>query len=149
MAAPYPHPEWTWPRQVSCGDEGTMILTDKQIEEFVSKIETPKLVRRKKPEEATVLKVAADRKLSVEGQRDRVVNEVKELAVAEKNAVEQLDPNDYRVKRERDRQTGLYYRKLYETVALSEYNAKLRDVDHGNYDPIALFERQMRSEIDG
>ena len=122
-----------------------MVLTDKQIEEIVSKIKTPKLVRIKKPE-PTVPKLATDRKLSVEGQRERVANEVKELAVAEKNAI---DPNDYRVKRERDRQTGLYYRKLYETVALAEYNAKHHDVDHGNYDPIALFERQMRSEIDG
>jgi hypothetical protein len=69
-----------------------MILTDKQIEEFVSKIETPKLVRRKKPEEATVLKVASDRKLSVEGQRDRVSREVKELADAERDALSRLDP---------------------------------------------------------
>jgi hypothetical protein len=124
-----------------------MVLTDKQIEEFVSKIKTPKLERKK--ELAEVLKLAADRKLSVEGQRERVANEVKELEVAERAHAKQLDPNDYGVKRERQRQTGLYYRQLYEATARAEYYAKLQDVDHGNYDPVALFERQMRSEIDG
>ena len=126
-----------------------MVLTDKQIEEFVSKIKTPKLERKKKP--AEVLKLAADRKLSVEGQRERVVNEVKELAVAERDALSKLDPNDFRVKRERERQAGLYYRGLYEATARAEYYAKLNSpkVDHGNYNPIELFERQMRSEIDG
>ena len=123
-----------------------MVLTDKQIEEFIASIPTPKLVRRKKP--AEVLTVATDRKLSVEGQRERVVNEVKELAVAERDAPK-LDPDDYRVKRERERQAGLYYRGLYEAVTTAEYYAKQRrGVDHGNYSPIALFEQQMRNEND-
>ena len=76
-----------------------MVLTDKQIDEFLATIKTPKLVRIKKPEPAKPVLVS-DRKLSVEGQRERVANEVKELAVAEKNAP-RLDPDDFRVKRER------------------------------------------------
>jgi hypothetical protein len=129
-----------------------VVLTDKQIDEFLAKMNLPKLVRIKKPEPPPkpVLKVVADRKLSVEGQRDRVANEVKELAVAERNATDQLDPNDYRVKRERERQAGLYYRGLYEAVTTAEYWAKVNGpgVDHGNYNPIELYERQWRNEHD-
>jgi hypothetical protein len=102
---------------------------------------------------ATVLKVATDRKLSVEGQRERVVREVKELAVAERREAEApLDPmvqaaEYHREKRERDRQAGLYYRELYKQTATAEYWATQRDGDdarHGVYDPIARFEEQVR-----
>jgi hypothetical protein len=124
-----------------------MVLTDKQIEEVLARLNLPKLVRIKKPEPPPKPVLIAERKLSVEGQRVRVVNEVKELADAERDALSKLDPNDFRVKRERERQAGLYYRGLYEATARAEYYAKLNDVDHGNYNPIELFERQMRSEI--
>jgi hypothetical protein len=134
------------------GDPATW--TDKQIEEFLATMKLPKLVRIKKPPKPEpVVKLATDRKLSVEGQRERVTNEVKELAVAERTSAEQqkevLDPREYhRLKRERERQAGLYYRGLYEAVTTAEYYAKLNDVDHGNYSPITLFEKQMRNEND-
>jgi hypothetical protein len=118
------------------------------VEDVLADFEADRPKPPPKPE-PTVLKVATDRKLSVEGQRERVVNEAKQLVAAEKKAAEeQLDPNDYRVKRERDREAGKRYREIYETVAWAEHYARQRVVDHGNYDPIALFERQMRSEIE-
>ena len=67
------------------------------VEDVLADFEADRPKPPPKPE-PTVLKVATDRKLSVEGQRDRVMNDVKELAVAERDR-EQLDPNDYRVKR--------------------------------------------------
>ena len=95
-----------------------MVLTDKQIDEVLARLNLPKLVRIKKPEPPPKPVLIAERKLSVEGQRVRVVNEVKELAVAERDALGKLDPNDFRVKRERERQAGLYYRGLYEARAM-------------------------------
>ena len=46
-----------------------MVLTDKEIEEILSKIPTPKLVRIKKPAPPTLM-VASDHKLSVPLLRD-------------------------------------------------------------------------------
>jgi hypothetical protein len=133
------------------GDPATW--TDKQIEEFLATMKLPKLVRIKKPTKPPepVVALAADRKLSVEGQRERVAREVKELEVAERKRAEERDAaiERNRVKRERERQAGLYYRGLYEAVTTAEYWAKQNSrIDHGNYNPIELFERQMRNEND-
>ena len=126
-----------------------MVLTEEQIREIVAG--TPKLERIKKPAPAApvVLTVAADHKLSVEAQRERVARDVKELAEAERNR--QLAIETYRQRMERQRQEGLYYRAQYEALALAEYYAKQLDspARHGQYSPIARFEQQMRDEIDG
>ena len=89
---------------------------------------------------APVLTVAADRKLSVEGQRERVTREVAELIESEKNR--QLCIETHRQRQERQRREGLYYRQLYEATATAEYWAKQLDAParHGEYSPIARFE---------
>jgi hypothetical protein len=87
-----------------------MVLSDKDLEDFVSRIKTPKLERKIK---ASVLELASDRKLSVEGQRERVAKEVKELVTSERNAP-----------RPDERATDFYYRQLYRAVACAEYWAK-------------------------
>jgi hypothetical protein len=120
-----------------------MVLTDKQIDEFIARNPTPPLVRVKKPEPAPVLKVATNRKLSLEGQRERTANEVKELVVAERDAPQKTGETPEE-KRKRLREEGLYYRGLYEAAATAEYYSKQRDIDHGNYSPIALYEQQVR-----
>jgi hypothetical protein len=92
---------------------------------------------------APVLTVAADRKLSVEGQRDRVANEVNELIEAERNR--QLCIETHRQRMERQRQEGLYYRQLYEATAQAEYWSRQLDspARRGEYSPIARFEREV------
>jgi hypothetical protein len=106
--------------------------------------EAARLARQRPKPPAPVLTVASDRKLSVAGQRERVAREVKELVEAEKTAPRE----DYhKLKREQDRQAGLYYRQLYEATATAEYWATQRDDDdarHGRYDPVARFEREDR-----
>jgi hypothetical protein len=100
-----------------------------------------------KPKPATVLTVASDRKLSVDGQRERVSREVAELIEAEKNR--QLCIETYRQRMERQRAEGLYYRQLYEATAQAEYWAKQLDspARRGDYDPIARFEQQMKDGV--
>ena len=97
-----------------------------------------------KPKPAPVLKVAADRKLSVDGQRERVANEMKELIEAEKNR--QLCIETHRQRQERQRQEGLYYRRLYEATAQAEYWSKQRNTParRGDYSPIARFEQEIK-----
>jgi hypothetical protein len=89
-----------------------------------------------------VLTVAVDRKLSVDGQRERVANEVKALAEAERNR--EIAIETHRQRMQRQREEGLYYRQLYEGVAQAEYYAKLRDspARRGEYDPMARFEKE-------
>jgi hypothetical protein len=99
-----------------------MVLTDKQIDEILSRIETPKLVRRTKA--PVPFELTSDRKLSVEGQRRRVVKEVKELATAERNAPQPDDRSQ--------REAAFYYRQLHDAVAYAEHWAR------GQYD---LFEK--------
>jgi hypothetical protein len=79
---------------------------------------------RKKPLPLPRPILVADRKLNLEGQRERVVKEVKELATAERNAPRPNDPGRF------------YYRRLYEAVAYAEYWAK--QLCTGQYD---LFEK--------
>jgi hypothetical protein len=125
------------------------VLTDKELEEIIAKIPTPKLERRKKPEpEPTappVLTITSDRRLSVDGQRERVSREMQELIEAEKNRQACIETNRQRM--ERQRAEGLYYRRLYEATATAEYWAKVRDEDparRGEYSPIARFEREPK-----
>jgi hypothetical protein len=89
----------------------------------------PDCPRRKKPLPLPRPRLVADRKLSVEGQRERVVREVKELASAERNAPH---PDNRGV-----REASFYYRKLYEAVAYAEHWAKQK-LDLRQYD---LFEK--------
>ena len=98
-----------------------------------------------KPKAAPVLKVAADRKLSVDGQREKVAREVNELIEAEK--ARQLCIETHRQRQERQRAEGLYYRRLYEATATAEYWSKQRDNNparRGEYSPIARFEQEIK-----
>jgi hypothetical protein len=96
------------------------------------------------PKPAPVLTVASDRKLSVDGQRDRVTREMQELIEAEK--ARQACIETHRQRQERQRAEGLYYRRLYEATATAEYWAKQHDdpARRGEYSPIARFEAEMR-----
>jgi hypothetical protein len=94
------------------------------------------------PKPKPVLTVAADRKLSVEGQRERVTSEMKELIEAEK--ARQACIETHRQRQERQRAEGLYYRQLYESVTTAEYWSKQRDNDparRGEYNPIERYEK--------
>jgi|SRR6516225_4385496 hypothetical protein len=86
----------------------------------------PDCPRKKKPLPVPRPRLVSDHKLTLEGQRERVVREVRELATAERNAPH----HDYR-------QAGYYYRKLYEAVAYAEHWAKQK-LDLRQYD---LFEK--------
>jgi hypothetical protein len=90
------------------------------------------------------LTVASDRKLSVDGQRERVTREMQELIEAEK--ARQLCIETHRQRQERQRAEGLYYRQLYEATATAEYWAKQRDnpARRGEYDPIARYEQEIK-----
>lgn len=107
---------------------------------LAARLDKPPEPKPKPP--APVLTVAADRKLSVEGQREKVAREVKELAEAEKNR--QLAIETHRQRLQRQREEGLYYQQLYQSVAQAEYWAKQLDspARRGEYDPIARFERE-------
>jgi hypothetical protein len=90
----------------------------------------------------------AERKLSVEGQRDRVSREMQELIDAEKNRQLCIETNRQRM--ERERAEGLYYRRLYEATAIAEYWSKQRDNDparRGEYSPIERFEQQIKDGV--
>ena len=76
-------------------------------------------IDRPKPKPKPVLTVASDHKLSVDGQRERVTREMQELIEAEKHRQLCIETNRQRM--ERQRQEGLYYRRLYEATALAEY----------------------------
>ena len=65
---------------------------------------------RKRPLKPPRPILAVYRKLSVEGQRERVVHAIKELAEAERNAVHRDQ-----------RQTNLCYRRLYEALGEAEH----------------------------
>ena len=118
------------------------MMTEEQI---IARLEAVRLdkPRHPQPRPTPVLKVAADRKLSVEGQRDRVAHEVNELIEAEKRRQECIET--HRQRQERQRAEGLYYRRLYEATATAEYWAKQRDnpARRGDYSPIARFEREV------
>jgi hypothetical protein len=81
----------------------------------------PDCPRRKRPLPLPKPRLVSDHKLSVEGQRQRVVREVRELATAERNA-------PYREPKE----AAFYYRQLHDAVAYAEQYAC------GQYD---LFEK--------
>ena len=68
---------------------------------------------RKRPLKPPRPILAVYRKLSIEGQRERVAKEVKELVTSERNAP-----------RPDERATDFYYRQLYRAVACAEYWAK-------------------------
>jgi hypothetical protein len=116
-------------------------------EEVLADLQASRIDRPKPKPPAPVLTVAADHKLSVEGQRERVAREVKGLIEAEKN--KQLAIETHRQRMQRQRDEGLYYRQLYEATALAEYYAKLRDspARRGVYSPIARFEREMKDGV--
>jgi hypothetical protein len=125
-----------------------MVLTEEQIKEIVAN--TPKLERIKKPEPAAApvsnVVLATERKLSVEGQRERVAREIAELGEAEKNR--QACIETHRERQRRARADGLFYRAQYEALAQAEYWAKQLDTParRGEYSPIARFEQQTRDE---
>jgi len=100
---------------------------------------------RQKP--APALTVVTDHKLSVDGQREKVSREVQELIDAEK--ARQLCIETHRERQRRQREEGLYYRRLYESVATAEYWAKQLDspARHGEYSPIARFEREIKDRV--
>ena len=101
-----------------------------------------------KPKPTPVLKVAADRKLSLEGQRERVTREMQELIEAERNR--QACIETHRQRQERQRAEGLYYRRLYEATATAEYWSKQRDNNparRGEYSPIARFEQELKDNM--
>jgi hypothetical protein len=116
------------------------MMTEEQI---IARLEAVRLDKPHPPKPTPVLKVAADRKLSVDGQRERVAREMGELIDAEKNR--QLCIETHRQRQQRQREEGLYYRRLYEATAMAEYWAKQRDnpARHGEYDPIARYEDEV------
>src|SRR5262249_15547793 len=109
---------------------------------LAARLDKPPASKPKPP--APTLTVAADRKLSVEGQRERVTHEMGELIEAEKNR--QLAIETHRQRQERQRAEGLYYRQLYQSVAQAEYWAKQIDspARRGVYDPMARFEQELK-----
>jgi hypothetical protein len=117
------------------------MMTEEQI---IARLEAVRLDKPPQPKPKPVLKVAADRKLSVDGQRERVTREMKELIEAEKNR--QLCIETHRQRQERQRAEGLYYRQLYEATAQAEYWSKQLDspARRGEYSPIARFEQELK-----
>src|SRR5262249_33388765 len=111
-------------------------------EQIVARLLAGRLDKPPQPKPKPVLTVAADRKLSVDGQRERVTRDMRELIESEKNR--QLAIETHRQRMERQREEGLYYRQLYESVANAEYFAKQIDspARHGEYDPIARYEKE-------
>jgi hypothetical protein len=89
-----------------------------------------------------IVRVATDRKLSVEGQRERVTREMRELVESEK--ARQACIETHRQRQERQRAEGLYYRQLYESVATAEYWSRQLDspARRGEYSPIARYEKE-------
>jgi hypothetical protein len=116
------------------------MMTEEQI---IARLEAVRLDKPRPPKPAPVLKVAADRKLSVDGQRERVSREVAELIEAEKARQDCIET--HRQRQERQRAEGLYYRNLYEATATAEYWAKQRDTParRGDYSPIARYEDEV------
>ena len=96
-----------------------------------------------KPNPAPPPVLVADHKLSVDGQRERVAHDMKQLVEAEKGREPVIET--FAQKRERQRREGLYYRQLYEATARAEYWAKQIDspARRGEYDPMARFEREL------
>ena len=110
--------------------------------DIMADVEAYKAARSKlKP---PALTVASDHKLSLEGQRERVTNEMKELIEAEKARQDCIET--HRQRQERQRAEGLYYRRLYEATATAEYWSKQRDTParRGEYSPIARFEQELK-----
>jgi hypothetical protein len=101
---------------------------------------------RQKPK-PPALTVVSDRKLTVDGQRERVAREVKALTEAERNRQAAIETHRQRM--ERQREEGLYYRQLHEGVAQAEYFAKQLDspARRGEYSPIARFEQQIKDGV--
>jgi|SRR6516164_9594579 hypothetical protein len=95
-----------------------------------------------KPKPPAPVALVADRKLTVDGQRERVSREMRELIDAEKNRQLCIETNRQRI--ERQRAEGLYYQQLYKSVAQAEYFAKQLDTParRGEYDPIERFEKE-------
>jgi hypothetical protein len=95
-----------------------------------------------KPKSPAPVALVADRKLTVDGQREKVAREVNELVEAERN--KQLAIETHRQRIQRQREEGLYYQQLYKSVAQAEYFANQLDspARRGEYDPIARFEKE-------
>ena len=113
-------------------------------EEYMYKrLQAARLDKPPQPKPKPALKVVTDHKLSVEGQRKRVTREVQELIEAERNR--QACIETHRERQRRQREEGLYYRRLYEATALAEYWSKQHDnpARRGEYSPIARFEREV------
>jgi hypothetical protein len=88
-----------------------MPLSEEQLREIVAKVKIPKLERTNS---ASVLEVAADRKLSVAGQRERVARDIKQLVEAERQSAG----------RGREWEHELYYRQQHEALTEAEGWAK-------------------------
>lgn len=100
-----------------------------------------------KPKPPAPVALVADRKLSVEGQREKVAHEMKELIEAEKNR--QLAIETHRKRMERQRAEGLYYLQLYEATAQAEYWSRQLDdpARRGEYSPMARYEQQIKDGV--
>jgi hypothetical protein len=97
-----------------------------------------------KPNPNPAIAVVSEHKLSVDGQRERVAHDMKQLVEAEKGREPVVET--FAQKQERQRREGLYYRRLYEATAQAEYWAKQIDnpARRGDYSPIARFEDEVR-----
>ena len=94
-----------------------MPLSEEQLREIVAKVKIPKLERTNS---ARVLGMV-DRKLSVEGHRQRVARDIKDLATAERQST---------VKRA-EWENELYYRQQHAALAEAECWAKSREGNDG------------------
>jgi hypothetical protein len=94
-----------------------MPLSEEQLREIVAKVKIPKLERTKP---APVLAMI-DRKLTVEGQRERVARDIKDLATAERQNAGQVAQWE----------NELYYRQQHEALAEAERWANAREGSNG------------------
>jgi len=90
---------------------------------LAARLDKPPAPKPKPP--APTLTVAADHKLSLDGQRERVARELDALVEAEK--ARQACIETHRERQRRQRAEGLYYRQLYEATAQAEYWSKQLD----------------------
>ena len=87
-----------------------MPLSEEQLREIVAKVKIPKLERTNS---ARVLGLI-ERKLTVEGQREQVARDIKDLATVERQSAEKRDGWE----------NELYYRQQHEALTEAAYWAK-------------------------
>jgi hypothetical protein len=117
------------------------------VADLMADVEAARAARLKPKPPTPTLTVASDHKLSLEGQREKVSREMQELVESEKARQECIET--HRQRQERQRQEGLYYRRLYEATATAEFWAKQRSIParRGEYDAIARFEQEIKDGV--